>query len=215
MKLIVSDIEGTLTTGSSWKALRTYYKEHYRPLTYNLFFARWVPRYLLVGLGVMSRRRAMLDWMLEEVQLIKGVSPQTFDLMAEWIVEHEMWPKRRMGIIEEIENRRREGVEIAVVSSAYQPIVNAFARRMDAIPIGSPVEFNGDRLAGLQLPINAYDHKAESIISQVGEAEILAAYGDTLSDFHMLEMSQEPVAVYPDKNLYKAAVERGWRIIEG
>jgi len=214
MKLIVSDIEGTLTRGSSWKGLRTYYKANYRPLTYNLFFARWVPRYLMVGLGLISRRRAMFDWMLDEVQLFKGTSAEEFDIMAEWIVENNMWPKRRMDLIAEIEKRRVAGVEVAVVSSAYQPIVNAFARRMNAIPIGSNVEYKGDRLVGLQLPINAYEYKAEAINSQAGEAEILAAYGDTFSDFHMLEMSREPVVVYPDKVLRHAAVERGWRIIE-
>ena len=134
--------------------------------------------------------------------------------MAEWIVENEMWPKRRMDLIAEIEKRREVGVEVAVVSSAYQPIVNAFARRMNAIPIGSQVEIEGGKLVGLQLPINAYEDKAESIWSRVGEAEILAAYGDTYSDFHMLEMGREPVVIYPDKKLKHAAIERGWRIFE-
>ena len=156
----------------------------------------------------------MLNWMLEEVQLFKGISPEVFNQMAEWIVENEMWPKRRADVLKEIDIHRRSGVKVAIVSGAYQPIVDAFAMRMDAVAIGSPIVYRENRLVGLQLPINAYEHKAESIQVQVGDAEILAAYGDTLSDLPMLEMSQEPVGVSPDKKMRKVMVERGWRIIE-
>lgn len=38
MDYIVSDIEGTLTTGSSWKAIRRYYKANFSAWRYDLFF---------------------------------------------------------------------------------------------------------------------------------------------------------------------------------
>lgn len=213
MSYIVSDIEGTLTTGSSWRGLGAYYKANYSPLKYNLFFARWIPRYLLVGLRLMSRRAAMFDWMEDEVRLFRGFSSTAFNRMAEWVVDEVMWPKRREGIIAELEARRQDGAELVVVSSAYQPIVDAFARRLDAIPIGSPLAFESDRLVGLQLPVNAYEYKAESIRTRLGDNPILAAYGDTISDLPMLEMSQEPVAVYPDDAMTQVAMDRGWRVI--
>jgi phosphoserine phosphatase len=214
MKYIVSDIEGTLTTGSSWKGLRTYYKDHFSPWRYKLFFARWVPRYILVGLGLVSRRTAIREWMLDEVQLFKGMRLDEFKLMAVWIVENEMWLKRRVETILEIEEYRREGFKVAVVSSAYQPIVDAFAMRLDAIPIGSPLLVQNGKVAGVQQPINAYEQKVKLIRVKVGDAVIQAAYGDSLSDLPMLEMSQEPVAVFPDKKMRKAVIQRGWRIIE-
>jgi phosphoserine phosphatase len=213
MTYIVSDIEGTLTTGSSWRGLGAYYKAKYSPLKYNLFFARWIPRYLLVSLGWMSRRAAMFDWMEDEVQLFRGFSPGAFKRMAEWVVGEVMWPKRREGVLAELEERRQDGAEIVVVSSAYQPIVDAFARRLNAIPIGSPLTFEEARLVGLQPPVNAFEFKAESIRARIGDSKILAAYGDTISDLPMLEMSQEPVAVYPDEKLEVIAKERGWRMI--
>lgn len=214
MKIIVSDIEGTLTTGSSWKGLRTFYKGHYSPWIYNLFFARWIPRYLLVGIGAMSRKAAMLDWMLDEIKLFKGTSKGKFKQMAEWIVDHEMWEKRRVDVVQELENARKDGIKIAVVSGAYQPIVDSFAEKLDAIPVGSPLVYQDERVVGVQLPINSYEQKVLSIKEIAGEAEIIAAYGDSLSDLPMLAMSQEPVAVYPGKQLRTVAQERGWRIIE-
>ena len=106
MSVVVSDIEGTLITGSSWKGLGSYYKEHFSPWRYNLFFARWIPRYLFVGLGIMSRREAIHKWMLDEILLFNGMRLNEFRRMAESIVERVMWPNRRPEIIMEIENLR-------------------------------------------------------------------------------------------------------------
>lgn len=39
------------------------------------------------------------------------------------------------------------------------------------------------------------------------------AYGDRVQDIPMLEMVGNPVAVYPDKELFTYARERGWRMI--
>lgn len=224
MNVIVSDIEGTLTTGSSWQALRTYYKTHFNPRAYNLFFIRWVPRYLLVKLGLRSRRDAMFDWMLDEVQLFKGMSPLEFDKMAEWVVETEMWPKRRRDVLSALEDHRGAGTQILVVSSAYHPIVAAFARRMEAdpdgvTPIGSHLVLEDGFITGIAQPLNAYEHKAAAVLAHLKapeseEISIIAAYGDTASDIPMMELSESPVAVYPDSELRRIAETRGWQIIE-
>jgi len=214
MNIIVSDIEGTLTTGSSWRGIRSYFKANDRSWRYNWFFLRWMPRYLLVYLGVLTRRWAINAWMADEVCLLRGFSLDEFNQMAEWIVAHEMWPKRRPDLIAALEDQRQNGTRIAVVSSAYQPIVAAFARRLEAVPIGSSLIFEAGKLAGVGLPVNAYERKAAAIRAHFGEGPYLAAYGDTASDISMLGMSQEPVAVCPDDELRKVAVTRGWKIIE-
>lgn len=226
MNTILSDIEGTLTTGSSWQTIRTYYKAHFNPKVYNRFFSRWIPRYLLVKLGLRSRRDAMFDWMLDEVQLFKEMSPAEFDQMAEWVVDTEMWPKRRRDVLEALEEHRGDETQILVVSSAYQPIVTAFARRMDAVPsrgrvvpIGSHLVSEDGFIAGIAQPLNAYEHKAAAVLAHLGDkgsgkTAILAAYGDTASDIPMMELSRMPVAVYPDPELRVTAETRGWQIIE-
>jgi phosphoserine phosphatase len=219
MAFIVSDIEGTLTTGSSWKALRTYYKTHFNPRTYDWFFIRWIPRYFLVSLGLLSRRKAMFDWMQEEVQLFKGFSHYEFNQMADWVVENEMWPKRRLDVLAEIEHDRQDGVQVLAVSSAYLPIVEAFSRKIGAMPIGTPVRFVDGRLKGIELPINAYEYKAQAVLHLIGdtnqgETHILSAYGDTISDLPMMELSRSPVAVYPNSALKQIAESRGWQVIE-
>jgi phosphoserine phosphatase len=213
MRFIISDVEGTLTTGSSWKAMRTYYKTHFNGWVYNRFFLRWVPRYLMVALGIASRRRAMFDWMAEEIALFRGMKAGDFDQMAAWIVEEEMWPKRRQEVFAEIEQAHKDGVRVVVVSGAYQPIVEAFAKKMNAIAIGTPLLIQDGKVCGIADPINAYEHKVARLQERLDSGNILAAYGDTASDIPMMELSHSPVAVYPDAKLRKVAEISGWRVI--
>jgi len=134
--------------------------------------------------------------------------------MAEWVVMTEMWPKRFTAVISEFDNYRKIGTRIVLVSSAYQPIVDGFARRLDAQAIGSPLIYHDGRLEGMDLPVNAYENKARYIRDKYPRSEILAAFGDTGSDVPMMELSQSPVAVNPDEELRDIAVSRGWRILE-
>lgn len=212
MNIIVTDLEGTLTTGSSWKGIRSFYKEHYSAWRYQRFFLPWIPLYIMVYAGLLNRRVAMMNWMQAEVKLFQNMSLVDFQKMAEWVVDEVMWPSRRMDVLEELEQKHQAGAKLALVSSAYQPIVDVFASRMDAIPIGSQLITKAGQIQGLVDPLNAYEYKAD-YIRKVFDEPISAAYGDTLSDLPMLEMSQNPVAVYPDKEMRQVAMQRGWRII--
>ncbi|MBC8505688.1 MAG: haloacid dehalogenase-like hydrolase [Anaerolineales bacterium] len=214
MSIIVSDLEGTLTTGSSWRGLRRYFRMHYDAWAYDRFFLKWIAIFPLVQLGIMNRREVMTSWMLDEISLFRGNSPQKFNKMAEWVVENTMWPNRRKDVLLEINLHRQNGAKVAIVSGAYQPIAEAFARRMDAISIGSPLIFQNGKLEGVTLPINSYEHKRKNIQDQLSDAKIASAYGDTTSDIPMMEMSADPVAVYPSKHLRQIAEKRNWRILD-
>jgi len=133
--------------------------------------------------------------------------------MSEWVVCNEMWPKCRQDVLLELENKRLSGVQIVVVSGAYQPIVEAFTRKFDAWAIGTQLIYEDGKLNGIELPVNSHQRKAEKVRALFPGARIVAAYGDTLSDLPMLEMSDMPVVVYPDAKLLRIAVERGWSII--
>ena len=214
MNLVVSDLEGTLTAGASWRGIRAYFREFRNCRTYDRFLLGWLPRYFLVKVGLLPRKKAMDAWMQGEITLLCGERPQVINMMAEWVVVNEMWPQRRMTVLAKLEKHRRKGAQIAIVSGAYQPIVDAFARRIgDVRAIGSKLVYEDGRLSRLALPINSYQQKAENICSVCGDEPILAAYGDTISDLPMLEMSQHPTAVYPDDTLRRVAENRGWYIL--
>ena len=197
MHIIVTDLDGTLTTGSSWQGFRSYFKQHYSALAYNMFFIRFLPHFPLMKLGL----------------LMRGMPISEVNAMAEWVVFNELWPKCRPRIFFELEKKRLAGAQIVVVSGAYQPIVEAFARKIEAYAIGTQLRYEDGKLQGIKLPVNSYQHKVDKVRALYPDAHIVAAYGDTLSDLPMMEMSEQPVAVYPDAKLRRVAEERGWRII--
>jgi HAD superfamily phosphoserine phosphatase-like hydrolase len=214
MNLIVSDLEGTLTAGASWRGIRAYFQEFHSRWTYDRFLLGWLPRYLLIKVGLLNRKKAMDSWMKGEIKLLCGERPQAINMMAEWVVVNEMWPQRRVDVLAKLEDHRRKGAQIVIVSGAYQPIVEVFARRIgDVKAIGSRLIYENGRLSGLALPINSYQQKAENIRTFCGDEPVLAAYGDTISDLPMLEMSQQPTAVYPDDTLRRVAESRDWHIL--
>jgi len=213
MNVIVTDLEGTLTTGSSWRGFRCYFKQHYSTLAYNLFFIRFLPRFPLMKLGLLNRQKTMTAWLKAEIGLMQDLPVSEVNAMAEWVVFNEMWPKSRPKILFELEKKRLAGAQIVVVSGAYQPIVEAFARKIDARAIGTQLIYEDGKLNGIELLVNSYQHKVENIRARYPDSRIDAAYGDTLSDLPMMEMSDLPIVVYPDPKLLRIAKERGWRII--
>lgn len=215
MSIVVSDIEGTLTDGSSWKALQRYYMTYLNPWAYRFFILRWLPRYPLVKAGILNREKAVREWMNREIKLLKGISPYEFNNIANWIVENEMWSQRREYQVKELEEYKVSGIKIVLVSSAYQPLVDQFANHLEADSIGSSLIYRENKLTGVVTPINAYQQKADNILARYQNEKILAAYGDTISDLPMMELSENPVAVTPSPELRKIAEHRNWRIIEG
>jgi len=216
MCLIVSDLEGTLTTGASWLGIRAYLRSNRKRWAYDRFLLGWLPRYLLVKIGLLERKKVMESWMLGEINLLLGETTQAIDDMAEWVVANRMWVERRVDVLDQICAQRQSGAQLAIVSSGYQPIVEAFAQRIndDTVAIGSELIYQQDKLVGLANLTNSYEQKAENIRAAFQDRRIIAAYGDTLSDLPMLEMSENPIAVYPDAGLRKLAESRGWQMID-
>jgi phosphoserine phosphatase len=152
MALVLSDLEGKLTAGASWCGIRSYFQEFRSRWTYDCFLLGWLPRYLLVKVGLLNRQKAMDAWMKGEINLLHGERRQAINMMAEWIVVNQMWPKRRERVLAKLENHRRKGAQIAIVSGAYQPIVEAFARQIGEV---SAIGSNRNelwRLFGCRLP---------------------------------------------------------------
>ena len=213
MHIIVTDLDGTLTTGSSWQGFRSYFKQTYSAVAYNLFFIRFLPHFPLMKLGLLSRKKTMTAWLQGEIGLMRGMPISEVNAMAEWVVFNELWPKGRADVLRELEKKRLSGNQIVLVSGAYQPMVEAFARKIKAKAIGTQLRYEDGKLQGIELPVNSYQRKAEKLSALYSDARIVSAYGDTLSDLQMMEMSEQPIAVYPVAKLRRVAEDRGWRVM--
>lgn len=212
MAVVVSDLVGTLTTGSPVRAVVDWVREHQSQMRANLYMARIMPNYMLAKRGMIDMQKWAQGLMVSCLPLIREATPELVEHMAEWSVDNELWPQRREEVLARLAGHVAEGAQVFIGSSAIQPQVQAFASRIGAEPIGSPVEIVAGRLR-LVDGLAAGEGKIQRVMDELGVDRLNAAYGDTWADIPMLEHADRPVAVFPDEVLKKTAVERGWEIL--
>ena len=116
---------------------------------------------------------------------------------------------------------QEEGHIVVIVSGGFQPFLREVANLLGIEhTIGTALEEVGDyytgRLAGPFCHGDDRVNLVHSFIESFGvEVDLSSsfAYGDRAQDIPMLEMVGHPIAVYPDKELFDYATERGWTII--
>ncbi len=115
-----------------------------------------------------------------------------------------------------IDDHRRQGHRVVIVSSSPEEVVRPLARHIglhEVIATRSKVDSEG-RYTG-QIDFYAYGpSKAEAVVAYAARHNIpLAdsyAYSDSITDVPMLEAVGHPVAVNPDRELRHLARERAW-----
>lgn len=210
--IVISDMMGTLTTGSPVLGLVDWIRHNQSKLQANLHMAAMIPSYFLA-------KRGLIDWqawgqslMIDSLAWVKDASPEKMSEVAEWAVEHDLWKKRRADVVERLVAHKGQGAQVYIASSVVEPIIEPFAKRIGAQSIGTPVEYRNGRVrvAG---ELAAQERKIEQVLNRLGVARVDVAYGDTWMDIPLLEHAGHPVAVYPDEKLKSVAQERGWEVL--
>ena len=210
--IVVSDLMGTLTTGSPIRGLLTWVDQHQNRLQANLYKASMLPSLVLAKLGLIDWQKWGQGLMVDSLSLVRNVTPEKFDEIAEWVVESDLWKKRHEDVVARLVEHSKNGAQVYIASSVHQPGVEAFARRIGAQAIGTPVEFVNGRVR-IATELVASEKKVEQVLSRLGIDRVDFAYGDSALDIPLLEHADHPVAVYPEDKLRGVATERGWEII--
>ena len=213
--IVVSDLEGTLTAGATWRGMADYLKTHGKAVEYQARFAWWLPRFMLVRLHLADEQSMKNAWLITLLGMLAGASLEDYRRMSEWVVEREMWPQRRAGVLAEIERQRQAGARVIIASGTFQAMAESFAARIGAEALASEVEVVDGRITGRPAAgISVRGTKARRVQELLGGQPVAVAYGDTESDVPLLELAREAVAVCPDDALRRVAQARGWRIVE-
>ncbi len=210
--IVVSDMMGTLTTGSPVLGLVDWVRHNQSRMQAQLYTASILPSYFMAKRGWIDWQKWAQDLMVDSLKLIKEATPEKMKLVSEWAVEHDLWKKRRPDVIACLVDHKSKGAQIYIASSVIEPMIEPFANRIGAQTIGTPVEYdNGKvRVAGA---LAAQERKIEQVLNRLHVDRIDFAYGDTEQDIPLLEHADHPVAVYPNEKLRAAALARGWEIL--
>jgi phosphoserine phosphatase len=220
--LVAADLEGTCTTGETWRGLGRYLAAHGRRRAYRAFLAPRLAALPLVRLGLVEQQAFRDRWIRDLARLLADEDEAGLRRIAASVLDEELWPRRRSAVIAELAAAASDGADLVLASGTYQPVLDAFAARLAAevgadtvIALGTPLEMRDGRTTGrLASPVGTGERKARRVAGLAAGVPLAAAYGDSLADLPLLELARAAVAVDPDRGLRRAAVARGWRILE-
>jgi phosphoserine phosphatase len=210
--IVISDMMGTLTTGSPVIGLVDWVRHNQSLLRANLYTAGVLPTYLLAKVGLLDWQKWGQRSMIDSLGLVRDATPETLEQIAEWAVEYNLWPERREDVLARLVEYGQKGAQVYIASSVFEPTVASFAKRIGAQAIGTPLKIENGRIH-LATDLVSSQRKISQVLSQLGVERVDVAYGDTAQDIPLLENAVHPVAVYPDEALRLVALERGWEIL--
>lgn len=210
--IVVSDMMGTLTTGSPFLGLVDWVKHNQSKLRASFYMASIMPSYWLAKNGLIDWQVWGQKLMVESLAYIKDANPEKLRHASEWVVENNLWKKRREDVVARLVKHREDDAQVYIASSVVEPFIEPFAKRIGAQTIGTPVEIVNGRVSMVS-ELMANEKKIEQVLSRLGVDRIDVAYGDTILDVPLLEKSDHPVAVYPEAKLKIIALERGWEVV--
>ena len=210
--IVVSDLMGTLTTGAPFLGLVDWVRHNQSRLRANMYIASILPSYLLAKSGLIDSLAWGQKLMLNSLSYIKDADEEKVRHVSEWVVEQNLWKKRREDVVARLINHREDGAQVYIASSVVEPFIEPFANRIGAQVVGTPTEIVEGRLRSIG-ELVADEKKIERVLSRVGVERVDVAYGDTVLDLPLLEHAEHPVAVYPEAKLKSIALERGWEIM--
>ena len=210
--IVISDMMGTLTTGSPVIGLVDWIRHNQSKTQAQLYMLRIAPAYFIAKRGLIDWQKWGQDLMVKSLKLVRNASPEKMKDVGEWAVEHNLWKKRREDVIARLTGHKSQGAQVYIASSVVEPLIEPFAQRIGVQTIGTPVEYKNGRVQ-LADELTASEKKIEQVLSRLNVDRVDFAYGDTLMDVPLLEHADHPVAVYPDEKLKKYALARSWEII--
>jgi HAD superfamily phosphoserine phosphatase-like hydrolase len=221
--VVVSDMDGTLATADTWRGVQAWTLANWPSAAARRFVRVRLPQVMLAKAGLLDAEAFRARWLRDQARLLRGLPAGRLDEMGEWVVDAHLWPARRLPAVDAViaaaTAARAEDprARLLLASGAFQPIADAFARRLGAdVALGTPLEVrDGVATGALLRPTQAGEAKAAAVAAEAGGGEILAAFGDTAADIPLLRLATRAVAVAPDKGLRREAVARGWEIVEG
>jgi HAD superfamily hydrolase (TIGR01490 family) len=152
--------------------------------------------------------KLVTGWDADKVQQIVG---ETLDDIVDPMVYEEA--------VQLIEEHKLAGRDVIIISSSGTDIVEPIGQRLGVdLAIGTQVAIEDGQYTG-EILFYAYGpNKAEAMRTLAEERgydlDESYAYSDSHTDLPMLEVVGHPVAVNPDTELRRIAVEREWPIVD-
>jgi HAD superfamily hydrolase (TIGR01490 family) len=176
--------------------------------------AFWQLLFVARGASAETVRKAAEDGLM----LLRGFSPDELRGLVAGALEPVLRPLVYREPLDLVHRHRERGEPVYIVSAALQEIVDALAADLGFDgALGTVCEIEDGVYTGRSVRSLHGEAKAQAVreLAAVEGHDLSAstAYSDSHSDVPFLEAVGRPVAVNPDRELRRVAVERGWPVL--
>lgn len=205
----IFDLDGTIIRASSEQVFLSALLSHGEIPIPNI--VAWITYFLQVkSLRVAKANKVYLCGL--SVQRVYEIARRCFvDTLRPSIAPH---------ISELIHAHRAEGRPVVLMSGSLSVLVQPFHEHFQTdLMVAHELEADDGRFTGQRIGLHPYGENkaklAEQLAAEHGfDLSRSYAYGNHHTDAHKLALFGHPVAVNPDRKLWKIAKENGWQIVE-
>ena len=211
------DLDGTLISGNVVRRYAFLARNHPSRLAAAVRFGKaalGVPLWL--ALDAWSRRR------FNEVfyRQFRGMRKDWLEQMSGALFEQVIRPAIYPGAKELVEGDRARGCRVVLITGALDFDLRAVRTHFgfDDVICNSLVYENGVATGAMAPPVIAEEGKREALLRYCSRYNVDRteswAYADSYADLAILQAVGRAVAVNPDRRLRRAALERGWPVLD-
>ncbi len=223
MALAIFDLDGTLMDGNLWRGIVAHHRERGIQRRWVwLYVGTHIPLYYLGRLGLVSEETWRTLWARDMPWTFRGLPLEEADAAFDRLLEAFVVPRLMPAAVARLQEHRRRGDRILLLSGSPQPLMERVARHLGAeAGLGTRWEVRDGRYTGRALPPVAQGKgkwtRLRLYLEEAGLEEAVLeeawAYADSIHDRYVLERVGHPVAVNPDPALAALARERGWEVL--
>ncbi len=221
MTLALFDVDGTLTTQHTWKALMVgFARQGLKRGTHRAFLALHYPLYMLHKLGLLSQETFRRRWAGDLAWYFRGLTAaQLAPVLAaalDFLQQH--WRPEGLARLRE---HLAQGHRVVLVSAAPEPLLQVIGRALGTGHIvGTRMARRNQVYTGRHVPPvcigPAKAQRARAYVRAQGwqvDWTTAHAYADAISDLPLLELVGRPAVIAPDPQLQAVAQQRGWPVV--
>lgn len=221
----IFDLDGTLISGYAWKGFRRYYFKYKKRkvplmlLSLMLYLALWP----LAKSPLLDKEKYIVWLMTKMDSVFKGEAREELEKSSRWVVDSYILGALRQDIFDIMRWHKENGHIVVLVSAVFQELLEIMGQELGiTYVLGTRLETMSGKYTGRIVPPFCFGKGKARLLKEFLEqremkVDLLSsfAYADNISDVPVMEMVGNPVAAYPDKELFRLAGKRGWRIMDG
>ncbi|MFO7887349.1 MAG: HAD family hydrolase [Eubacteriales bacterium] len=220
MKLAIFDFDGTLFKEETIPYLMDKWEEFgYSKYSKTAVKKKLLKKYFLNKIKLLSKESFRIQATMDFLKIFEGMNREEIQVFFEKSCKN-IGDFYNTKVLEEIEKASNNGYKLVMVSGCFQIMLDIALRDLpfqNIIGTKLPITDNGINFEQ-DIKIISGMKKKDEILGSLSEDLInwkeSKAYGDSLYDRYIMELTGNPTAVTPDNDLRAYAENHNWKIIE-